>query len=197
MSAETATEARRHPRTNTMLAAMLEFEGARHPVFVRNLSASGAQVDGKYLPLEGESVVLHRDDHRIPAIVAWTTRNRCGLSFGAHVRVDALIKRGKPGEASTQHQGRVDAIQRALRENRAVPSFDETEALVGAAAVGKRLSDEVGYAHRLVDGVNEALSNDAYILARYAVVLQQLDEAEQLLRKLNGQLSAEGVTGRC
>lgn len=197
LSGETITEARRYPRTNTMLAAMLEFEGERHPVYVRNLSASGAQVDGRYLPLEGESVVLHRDDHKIPAVVAWTTRSRCGLSFGVQVKVEALIKRGKPSEASSAHQGRVDAIQRALRENRAVPSFEETEALVGASAVGKKLVDEIGYAHRLVDGVNEALSNDAYILARYAVVLQQLDEAEQLLRKLNGQLSAEGASGHC
>ena len=197
MAAEAITEAREAVRTNTMLAAMLEFDGERHPVFVRNLSASGAMVDGRLLPLEGESVVLHRDDHRIPATVIWTASNRCGLSFAAHVKVDRLIKRPKPSEATPAHQARVDEIQRALRENRAVPAFKETEALVGAAAVGKKLVDEIGFAQRLVERTGEALSNDSYVLTRYSVVLQQLDEAEQLLRKLHGELSAQGATGRC
>ena len=182
-----------------MLAAILEFDGGQHPVSVRNLSPTGAMVDGRQLPLEGQSVVLHRDEHRVPAQVVWAAGNRCGLSFGVQVKVDHLIKRPKLGAApvAPSHQARVDAIQRALREQRAVPSFQETEALVGAAAVGKRLVDEIGYAHRLVERVGEALTNDSYVLTRYAVVLQQLDEAEQLLRKLNGELSAEGATGRC
>jgi ClpP class serine protease len=113
------------------------------------------------------------------------------------VKVDALIKRLKPAEATSAHQGRIDAIQHALRENRAIPSFAETEDLIGASAVGKKLADEIGFAHRLVESVSETLSNDAYILTRYVVVLQQLDEAEQLLRKLAGSLSAEGASGRC
>ena len=180
-----------------MLSALLEFEGERHAVFVRNLSVSGALIDAPYLPLAGETVILHRDQQKIPATVAWTDGNRCGLTFTAHVKVDALIKRLKPAEATSAHQGRIDAIQHALRENRAIPSFAETEDLIGASAVGKKLADEIGFAHRLVESVSETLSNDAYILTRYVVVLQQLDEAEQLLRKLAGSLSAEGASGRC
>jgi hypothetical protein len=199
LTADTLSEARSHARTNTMLAATLEFDGEQYPVSVRNLSETGAMVDGRELPLEGQSVVLHRDDYRIPAEVVWSAGHRCGLSFGVHVAVDRMIKRPKAGvaPAASSHQARVDAIQRALRENRAVPSFHETEALVGAAAIGKRLVDEVGYAYRLVERVGEALATDGYVLTRYAVVLQQLDEAEQLLRKLNNELSAEGANGRC
>jgi hypothetical protein len=198
VSVEAISEARQAPRTNTMLAASLEFGGERHPVFVRNLSATGAMVEGKLLPLAGDDVVLHRDQQSIVSQVAWVANNRCGLAFGVQVKVDALIKRapGAIGPAPA-HQARVDAIQRALRDKSAVPSFTETEALVGAGAVGKRLVDEIGYAHRLVDAVNDALSNDGYVLARHAVILQQLDEAEQLLRKLNTNLSAESAPGRC
>lgn len=180
-----------------MLAGTIEFDGEQHPVFVRNLSIAGALIDGRCLPMPGQAVMLHRDDHKIPATVAWTVGNRCGLTFGVHVKVDALIKRGKPQEATSSHQARVDAIQRALRENREVPAFDETEAVVGAAAIGKRLGDEIGFAKRLIEGVNEALANDNYVLTRYGVTLQQLDEAEQLLRKLERELSAEGASGRC
>lgn len=198
MSVEATTEARQSPRTNTMLAASLEFGGERHPVFVRNLSASGAMVEGKVLAFQGQAVTLHRDQQSIAAEVAWVAGNRCGLAFGVQVRVDALIKRS-PGAVGPvpAHQARVDAIQRALRDTASIPAFQETEALVGAAAVGKKLVDEVGYAHRLVEMVNDALSNDGYILARHAVILQQLDEAEQLLRKLNADLSAESAPGRC
>jgi hypothetical protein len=184
LSAETITDARNHPRTNTMLAAALEFDGERHPVFVRNLSVTGASVEGRVLPLAGDRVVLYRDQHRVPATVIWSQGNRCGLSFSAQVTLDAMIKRPKPGGANTPHQARIDAIQRALRENRPMPSFEETESVVGAAAVGKRLGDEIGYAQRLIETVNDTLSGDAYVLSRYAVILQQIDEAEQLLRKM-------------
>jgi hypothetical protein len=189
-------EGRRHARTNTMLAATIEFGGEQLDVFVRNLSVAGAMIEGRCaLPGQGDSVVLSRNGLQIPATVMWRAEGRCGLSFSRLVKVEDLVRRGKG--AIPVHQNRVDAIQRALREKRSVPSFQETEELVGAAAIGKRLVDEVGYAHRLVEMVNEMLSDDAYILSRYAVTLQQLDEAEQLLRKIYGNLSAEGAPGRC
>lgn len=191
LSAETITDARHHSRTNTMLAASLEFDGERHPVFVRNLSVTGAMIEGRLLPLSGDRVILYRDDHRVPATVIWSSGNRCGLSFSAQVTLDAMIKRSKAATATTPHQARIDAIQRALRDNRPMPSFDQTESLIGAAAVGKRLADEIGYAQRLVETVNDTLSGDAYVLSRYAVILQQIDEAEQLLRKLALGLSAK------
>ena len=178
-----------------MLAASIEFDGERLDVFVRNLSVAGAMIEGRGgLPEQGEAVVLNRCDLRIPATVMWRAEGRCGLSFSRLIKVDDLIRRGKSNGSA--HQARIDAIQKALRENRTIPSFVETEEMVGAAAVGKKLVDEIGYAQRLVETVNEALSNDAYILGRYGVTLQQLDEAEQLLRKLATNLSA-GTTGRC
>jgi hypothetical protein len=197
VSAAALEEIRRHTRTNTMLAATIEFSGETLNVFVRNLSVAGAMIEGRGgLPEQGESVVLDRCGLRVPATVMWRAEGRCGLSFARLVKVQDLIRRGKTAGAPV-HQSRIDQIQRALREGRPIPTFTETEATVGAAAVGKRLVDEIGYAQRLVETVNEALCNDAYILGRYGVVLQQLDEAEQLLRKLAGNLSDENPPGRC
>ena len=197
LSQAAVEEIRSHARTNTMLAAALEFGGERLDVFVRNLSVAGAMIEGRgELPSQGDSVVLNRSDFRVPATVMWRAHGRCGLSFARLIKVEDWIRRGKTG-AGPVHQNRVDEIQRALRENRPLPVFAETEELVGAAAVGKRLGDEIGYAHRLVETVNEALLNDAYILGRYGVTLQQLDEAEQLLRKLYTNLSADRARGRC
>lgn len=167
-----------------MLAASLEFDGARHPVFVRNLSVTGALVEGRTLPLAGDRVTLYRDQHRIPASVIWSEDNRCGLSFSAQVALDAMIKRPRPGASTTPHQARIDAIQRALRENRPIPTIAETESTVGASAAGRRLGDEISYAQRLIETVNDTLSADPYLLSRYGVILQQIDEAEQILRKM-------------
>lgn len=191
-------EVRRHSRTNTMLSASIRFGGQRLDVFVRNLSVAGAMVEGRgFLPEQGESVTLTRNDIRVPATVMWRAEGKCGLSFSRLVQIDDLIKRVKGSAGAPAHQNRVDAIQRALRENRAAPAFKETEDLVGAAAIGKKLVDEIGYAHRLTETVNEALSADAYILGRYGVALQQIDEVEQLLRKIYNSLSAQGAPGRC
>jgi hypothetical protein len=176
-----------------MLAATIRFGGEMADVFVRNLSMAGALVEGRNLPEQGESVELQRSDYRIPATVMWRAEGRCGLSFAHLVKVDDLIRR----KGAAAHQSRVDQIQRALRENRPVPSFQETEQLVGAAAIGKRLVDELGYALRLAETVNETLANDAYVLGRYGVALQQLDEVEQLLRKLVSNLTAHDAPGRC
>lgn len=192
MSEAALEEIRRHSRTNTMLAATIEFGGVSRDVFVRNLSVAGAMLEGKTLPEQGQSVVLNRSDYRIPATVMWRAEGRCGLSFSHLVPVEDLIRR----KGAPAHQSRVDQIQRALRENRPVPSFTETEAVVGAAAVGKRLADEIGYALRLTEIANETLAGDAYILGRYGVALQQIDEVEQLLRKIANQLSAD-QPGRC
>lgn len=183
-------EARHHTRTNTMLSAAVEFGGGRLDVFVRNLSAAGAMVEGRgMLPEQGENVTFNRNEMRVPATVMWRAEGRCGLSFSRMVNVDEMIRRGKGG-GGPAHQNRVDAIQRALRENQPMPRFKETEDLVGAAAIGKSLADEIGYAQRLIETVNEALAADAYMLGRHGVVLQQIDEVEQLLRKLNGALSS-------
>ena len=198
MAEAAAEEVRRYGRTNTMLSATIAFGGMRTDVFVRNLSVAGAMVEGRgSLPEQGESVTLNRSDISVPATVMWRAEGRCGLSFSRLVNVDELIKRAKGVAGGPVHQNRVDAIQRALRENRAVPSFNETEAVVGIAAIGKKLVDELGYAQRLTETVNEALSADAYILGRYGVTLQQIDEVEQLLRKIVNSLSAEGAPGRC
>ena len=191
-------EARRNPRTNTMLSAAIEFGGMRLDVFVRNLSAAGAMVEGRgTLPEQGESVTLSRNDMRVAGTVMWRAEGRCGLSFSRMVDVEQLIRRGKGGAGGPVHQNRVDAIQRALRENRPVPSFGATEDVIGAAAIGKKLADEIGYAQRLIETVNEALAGDAYVLGRYGVTLQQIDEVEQLLRKIYNNLTAEGARGRC
>lgn len=180
-------------RTNTMLSAAIEFGGTTRDVFVRNLSVAGAMIEGRALPAQGQSVVLHRSDYSIPATVMWRAEGRCGLSFTQLVSVPDLIRR----KGAPAHQGRVDAIQRALRENTPVPSFNETEVLVGAAAVGRRLADEIAYALRLTETANEALANDPDVLGRHGVVLQQIDEVEQLLRKLSDRLTAERAQGRC
>ncbi|MFD1610905.1 PilZ domain-containing protein [Sphingomonas tabacisoli] len=193
MSAAATEELRESSRTNTMLSAAIEFGGTVQNVFVRNLSVAGAMVEGRGLPEQGERVVLHRSDYRIPATVMWRAEGRCGLSFTQLVSVPDMIRR----KGAPAHQGRVDAIQQALRQNKAVPSFNETEALVGAAAVGKRLADEISYALRLTEAANEALADDPDVLGRHGVVLQQIDEVEQLLRKIADRLVAERAQGRC
>lgn len=181
-----------------MLSATIEFGGMRLDVFVRNLSAAGVMVEARgMLPEQGESVTFSRNDIHVPATVMWRAEGRCGLSFSRMVDVEGMIRRGKGGAGGPVHQNRVDAIQRAIRENRPMPRFRETEAVIGAAAIGRKLADEIGYAQRLIETVNETLAADAYMLGRHGVTLQQIDEVEQLLRRIYGNLTAEGSSGRC
>jgi hypothetical protein len=64
-----------------MLGATLELAGQAQPVILRNLSAGGALIEGKWLPAEGSSVLFVRNDLRVPARVAWVEGRYAGVAF--------------------------------------------------------------------------------------------------------------------
>jgi hypothetical protein len=166
----------RDPRTNTMLAASIQLGADRFDVFLRDVSSTGASMEGPRLPETGEEVMLERGAIQVGAVVIWRQDRRCGIQFRRPVAVAEMMRRVGPG--SSAHQARIDTAQRKIRAG----TFVAPVATPQPAAPDLR--SDFGYACRLVEAVGDELTGDAYILSRYGTTLQRLDELMQLLKKL-------------
>lgn len=185
----------RMPRKNLMLAASIESAGMRAPVRIRNLSESGAMLDGAALPEAGAPVMLLRADIQVAALVVWREAGRCGIRFdNIAASVDEWVTGKRAASFNGQRgQARVDAIQTAVREGSALPPEPGLAAAktLRPGELEQRISEEIVYVQRLIDALGEELVEDPVMLQRHSRVLQNLDRASQVLAHLGTVLAAE------
>jgi hypothetical protein len=92
MDESSNTQNRRSRRSNVLLAASVEISGAVIPVKLRNLSASGALIEGDNLPLEGSEVVFRRNDLIVKSRIAWVGRKHAGLAFYSPLQQEEVLR---------------------------------------------------------------------------------------------------------
>lgn len=179
------------PRTNMFLGAVIREAGLSLPVKVRNMSVSGALVEGSALPGEGASVQLVRGSLAVSATVAWSSEGRCGLRFSSLACVRDWL--APPTNAGQQ---RVDETVRLLKLG-AVPmpqrsaSASEPPSAVQSGQFGQDLR-RVG---RLIQHLSQALSSDKDAVIRHAGELQNLDIALQMIAALADALESGASDG--
>jgi len=81
MDESSGNQNRTSSRSPVMLGATLELAGEAQAVILRNLSAGGALIEGKWLPAQGSNVLFVRNDLRVPARVAWVEGRYAGVAF--------------------------------------------------------------------------------------------------------------------
>ena len=184
----------RAPRTNLLLAATIEAGQLQAPVRIRNLSESGALLEGSAFPDIDEKLTLRRMDLQIGATVVWRTAARCGVKFDGHVVVAEWVSGTIGAPASTRAQARVDNIQAAVRAGlpaaapqvrSAMSSEDLQNNLDG------RIAEELAHVRRLLEKMGEELSNEPVMVQRHSKLLQGFDLACQTLGHLAAILAAE------
>lgn len=177
------------PRKNLLLAANIEAGARVVPVRIRNLSESGALIDGGALPEVGTDLKLRRLEIEIGATVVWRLGGRCGIRFAGRVHVDdwALGKRRGPALFERSQAG-VDARQAAIRAG--IVSAPE-EPKPRAPLQDSRIAEELAEVRCALDMVGEALSDDVTILERHGGSLLRLDLACQVLAELSALLAAK------
>ncbi|HEX4738598.1 MAG TPA: PilZ domain-containing protein [Allosphingosinicella sp.] len=179
------------PRTFLMLAATARCSGGILSVRIRNVSETGALIEGDGLPATGEPIHLSRGDTEIDGIVAWASGIRRGVHFSQPVAVDTW-RTGKPA-APPLGQGRVDRIQAAVRagdtpRQKAAPPPAAEERWIGL--LDSRLGEELSFVQRLIEALGDELVGDPAILHRHAQALQNIDLASQILGHLSRVMSA-------
>lgn len=182
----------REPRKNLMLAAQIAAGSVCAPVRIRNLSESGAMIDGGALPEPGSRFVLRRLDLQVNATAVWTKNGRCGVKLAGQIDIEEWIAGvHKPMRGGTLGQLRVDQIQAAIRSGEALPVEAPAAEPVALSPLLGRLAAEISGLEQLVGAVADRLSDDTEVLMRHEQALQQLDLAAQTLNALAAVTSAD------
>lgn len=106
-------DGRQHDRTHMFVAATLYSGSGSCPVQIRNMSLSGALIDGSVLPERGVSATLRRGSMSASSRIVWRAGRKAGIAFEAAVQVADWMSRNPPS-----HQARVDEIVRGIRAER-------------------------------------------------------------------------------
>ena len=88
---------REDSRSNVFLSGTLYWAQTQAPVRVRNLSGTGAMLDGTGLPGEATQVELRRGSLSVRGEIVWHRGNLRGVRFGGPVTVADWVR--KPGNA--------------------------------------------------------------------------------------------------
>ncbi len=184
----------RPPRKNLLLAATIEAGALSAPVRIRNLSETGALIDGAALPEVGTELTLRRLEIEIGATVVWRAAGRCGIRFAGAVCVDdwAIGKR-RAASLFEHSQAGVDARQAAIRSGASLTADDGATMTAPPRAdiLEGRIAEELAYLRRVLDSVGDTLSDDAIILQRHGGALQQIDATCQILAELAAILGSK------
>jgi hypothetical protein len=106
----TADEGRRQERTHLFVAAQLCFASGACPVHIRNMSPSGALIEGAVLPDQHEAATLRRGPLEAKVRIVWKAGRKAGVSFLSPVHVADWMSRTMPS-----HQAKVDDLVRTIR----------------------------------------------------------------------------------
>lgn len=203
IKAEGSAEDRASPRTNLLLAATAEIGGRILPVRIRNLSETGAMVEGAGLPDAGMKLVLARGDLHVSAVVAWAAGSRRGVRFDGPTPVEEWTGGAKPRPldcTGLRDQRRVDAIQAEARTDAAFGhALRAPEPAPAAPAaipdLDSKLAHELGYVQRLLENLGDELIADLFLVQRHGQSLQSLDLVSQILGHVATVLMAEDKAG--
>ena len=70
-------------RSKVMLTAVIVVDFDWIDARIRDLSKSGALLEGNIAIPVGTSVEIKRNEHSVPGEVVWSSGNRCGVAFAS------------------------------------------------------------------------------------------------------------------
>jgi hypothetical protein len=168
-------EARVAVRVNLFMAATLHASGTEIPVKIRDLSATGAQIESAVLPDVGSAITLARGRLSVQGRVTWSVERRCGLQFTARISVQDWM-----ANPVNRQQQRVDHVVASVKAG-AVPLVAPVPRVAGAAC---GVAEDLMRVSQLLESLGDALANDPAIIAQHGTALQNLDIAMQTLTAL-------------
>ena len=74
-------EVARSPRRRMAFKGTFETVAGRGTVAVRNISCTGAMIEGEGMPARGRDIVLRAEGMELFGVVVWSDGWRCGLRF--------------------------------------------------------------------------------------------------------------------
>jgi hypothetical protein len=187
-------------RSRVMLAAAIVSHGFSVEARIRNLSRSGALIEGEVVPEAGTTVEVLRNDHSARAEVVWAKPGRCGVKFESPIVIEDWVGSlrlvsSSPGPSSPRPSApRPPAFTDAdSRPAAALPAWlsAETPAPDLEARLPARVGEEIAYVQRLIDSVGRDLSSTPLVGRQHAGSVATCRSASALLGELARVLLAE------
>lgn len=129
---------RAHPRVRVLLSVKLITTTDEVDAKVRDLSLSGAMLQGRSLPKAGSDLIISRGSLEIFARVVWTRAGLCGVKFDSPLcALEELLR----SAAARDNVGQVEEKERFDPRSRPVPlTAEELEIARGWAVPNGRLA---------------------------------------------------------
>jgi hypothetical protein len=176
---------RKAERVNMFIAATVYLDGSSCAARVRNLSPWGAMLDSKLEPGVGSVIKMARGQLVAAGEVVWARAGRFGVSFTHPTSVSNWLATAKnPGQEAvdqlfsaaaplTVHSARTPLQEDLQSSGLKVTDAAQVEKVINLlASLGDRLSDDLG------------------VVAQHGDVLQDLDQAMQILSGLKASIEA-------
>lgn len=171
-------EDRQHPRTHLFVAATLYADSGSTPVHIRNMSQSGAMIEGAVLPDVGERIALKRGQLHAAGSIAWRVERRAGVKLETAIYVsDWMARLGSAG------QERVDTLVALARSD--APKGSATPAAGGGTV---SIEAELALLRTELTELENVLIGDAIVVATHPEIqvidisVQRIDRIARLLR---------------
>lgn len=181
---------RTSPRARLFLSATIHFDRGSAAIRLRDLSVTGARIEGSRLPGVGASVQITRGALQENGTIVWRDPKGCGVRFDEPVDLDDWM----PGLAA-RDQIVVDDMVATVRSGDAeilpFPSPLAPPPIPLNAMLPQRLAEELAYVGRLLESLGDDLCNEPLVVMRYAEKLQNLDISAQILGHVAALLVAE------
>lgn len=179
-------------RSGTFIKARLEQPGdLTRDVVVRNLSETGALIEGKDLPRVG-IVHLVRGDLRVQARILRCEGRQRGLHFHERIQLPHWL----PHIAARVLVEASDDTRRLGDRRAAAPGRRATD--VGPIVnlpLHRRMAEELALLERQFGQTLDAFADDPAIVMRHSKALTRLESAQQLLRSFAAILTADDPEG--
>lgn len=175
-------------RSRVMLAATIVTRGFSIDVRIRNLSRSGALIEGDVVPEAGTTVEVLRGPHEVRAEVVWSKPGRCGVKFDRPVVIEDWV--GSLAQAKPAPVTYKDADE---RPSGPLPSWLASDAPAEGLEekLAKRAGEEIAYVQRLIEAVGMDISSNPAIAHRHAASIQNCRMAMILLGDIARVLIAD------
>ncbi|WP_199857352.1 PilZ domain-containing protein [Sphingomonas sp. EC-HK361] len=185
----------RAPRTNLFLSASIEADDASAPVRIRNLSETGAMIEGPAFPAIGSTLKLHRMEVDVDARLVWQAGPRAGIHFAGTITVAEWVSGKRAASGPLFGQTRVDAIQATIRTGTAPLVAPHPEPVPGAVAaipdLERHLAEEIALVRRSLEDMGDVMTDDPIVVQRHHKLLQTFDLSCQVLDHIARILTAE------
>lgn len=173
-----AQEGRRRERTHLFLAASLQSKAGSCPVHVRNISATGALIEGLIVPGPGDSLILRRGSLEASANIVWKAGRKAGIAFSSVIPVADWMAR-----QPSAHQGRIDDMIQAVRSGIGNRPYGPSE--LGEKDPDRSLEADLMALKSTLTELEKGLLGDVILIATHPEI-QLLDIALQAVDRMLG-----------